>query len=55
MSWRKYFSEIGEEFDVIVKEINGPSWNPINYVGRSEPVYIYERTERSIDFTLKLL
>ena len=31
-----------------------PSWSPQNYVGRSEPVYIYERTERGIDFTLKL-
>ena len=28
-SWRKYFFEIGEEVDVIAKEINGPSWNPI--------------------------
>ena len=28
-SWRKYFLEIGEEFDIIAKEINGPSWNPI--------------------------
>ena len=28
-SWQKYFLEIGEEADVIAKEINGPSWNPI--------------------------
>ena len=28
-SWKKYFLEIGEEADVIAKEINGPSWNPI--------------------------
>ena len=27
-SWRKYFNEIGEEIDVIVNEINGPSWSP---------------------------
>ena len=27
-SWKKYFSEIGDELDVIVKEINGPSWSP---------------------------
>ena len=27
-SWRKYFEGIGEELDVIVKEINGPSWSP---------------------------
>ena len=27
-SWKKYFDEIGEEFEVVAKEINGPSWNP---------------------------
>ena len=27
-SWRRYFDEIGDELDVIVNEINGPSWNP---------------------------
>ena len=27
-SWRKYFNEIGEEADIVVNEINGPSWNP---------------------------
>ena len=27
-SWKNYFIEIGDELDVIVKEINGPSWGP---------------------------
>jgi 2-oxoglutarate dehydrogenase E1 component len=27
-SWREYFDEIGDEADVIIKEINGPSWSP---------------------------
>ena len=27
-SWREYFNEIGDEVDIIVKEINGPSWSP---------------------------
>ena len=27
-SWMKYFKEIGDELDVIVNEINGPSWSP---------------------------
>ena len=26
--WLNYFKDIGEEFNVIVKEINGPSWSP---------------------------
>jgi 2-oxoglutarate dehydrogenase E1 component len=28
-SWRKYFNEIGDEADVVIKEINGPSWSPV--------------------------
>ena len=27
-SWKRYFDEIGDEFDDIVNEINGPSWGP---------------------------
>ena len=27
-SWKIYFSQIGDEADIIVNEINGPSWNP---------------------------
>jgi len=31
-----------------------PSWSETNYVGRSEPVYVYERATRDISFNLKL-
>ena len=27
-SWKKYFTEIGDESEIILKEINGPSWSP---------------------------
>jgi len=27
-SWKRYFDEIGDEVDIVVKEINGPSWSP---------------------------
>ena len=27
-SWKIYFNQIGDEADIIVNEINGPSWNP---------------------------
>ena len=27
-SWKRYFHEIGDEIDIIVNEINGPSWSP---------------------------
>ena len=37
-----------------INETVSPSWASENYVGRSEPVYTYERAERSIAFGLKL-
>ena len=27
-SWQNYFESIGEELNIIAKEINGPSWGP---------------------------
>ena len=27
-SWRNYFLDIGEEIDLVVSEINGPTWSP---------------------------
>ena len=27
-SWKNYFEGIGEELEIIAKEINGPSWGP---------------------------
>ena len=27
-SWKNYFEEIGEELNIVVEEINGPSWSP---------------------------
>ena len=27
-SWQNYFAEIGDELNIIAKEINGPSWGP---------------------------
>ena len=42
-SWRKYFDEIGEELNVIVDEINGPSWSPSKKfsVNKSQKQKIY--------------
>ncbi len=31
-SWRVYFSEIGDQAEVVVNEINGPSWSPAKKV-----------------------
>jgi hypothetical protein len=37
-----------------ITENISPSWSSENYIGRSEPTYIYERAERDISFSLKL-
>ena len=37
----------------ITENLN-PSWTSTNYIGRSEPVFIYERATRDISFSLKL-
>ncbi len=28
-SWKNYFLDLGEEIDLVDKEIKGPSWNPV--------------------------
>ena len=42
-SWKKYFHEIGDEFSVIVNEINGPSWSP------SKKILISKSQNQNID------
>ena len=27
-SWKNYFNDLGEELDIVVNEINGPTWSP---------------------------
>jgi len=44
--FRAYIEALTEDYT--------PNWSPVNYIGRSEPVYMYERGERSVTFTLKL-
>jgi len=37
-----------------ITENVSPSFTPTNYIGRSEPVYVYERGERDVSFNLKV-
>ena len=37
----------------IVENVN-PSFTPINYIGRSEDVYLYEKGERDLSFNLRV-
>ena len=43
-SWKDYFEGIGEELDIIAKEINGPTWSPNKK--RADIVKIQERIEK---------
>lgn len=44
--FRGYINNLTEQYS--------PTWNPVNYIGRSEPVWTYERAERDMNFSLKL-
>ena len=54
-SWKDYFKDLNEESNLIIKEINGPSWkrtkkidqNEIKkiYENNNEESYIYDRDE----------
>ena len=43
-SWKRYFDEIGDELDVIVNEINGPSWSPSKKVSINK---VQKQTEKN--------
>tara|TARA_Y100000593_G_C4181514_1_gene272254 strand:- start:120 stop:773 length:654 start_codon:yes stop_codon:yes gene_type:complete len=57
-----YFKDLRDDTYIVfrayitgITENVAPSWTPSNYIGRSEPVWVYERAERDITFTLKLV
>ena len=43
--FRAYLTSITEDLS--------PSWETTNYIGRSEPVYNYSSTDRTLNFTFK--
>jgi hypothetical protein len=56
-----YFKDLRDNKYVIFRgyvesltENLNPSWNSHNYIGRSEPVWTYSRTERDINFVFKV-
>ena len=52
-SWKNYFEGIGDELDIIAKEINGPSWSPIkNKINIEE---IQKKSELSSNSNLETL
>jgi 2-oxoglutarate dehydrogenase E1 component len=47
-SWLNYFEEIGEELNIIAKEINGPSWSPKKKIDIDEIQKRIEEEEKKI-------
>ena len=45
-SWRKYFDEIGDEVDIVVNEINGPSWSPSKKISINKEQYLKNDNEQ---------
>ena len=39
-SWRKYFDEIDDDADIVVNEINGPSWSPSKKISINKEQYL---------------
>ena len=51
-SWKKYFHEIGDEFDVIINEINGPSWSPSKKFSIEQSQIQSDKNEQSSELEL---
>ena len=45
-SWLKYFNEIGDEKDIIINEIKGPSWNPFKKLSINKEIKKSNETEQ---------
>ncbi len=42
-SWKNYFLDVGEEIDLVIKEINGPTWSP------NKKKFSFEDLQKKID------
>ena len=51
-SWRNYFLDIGDEIDLIVSEINGPSWDPKKKKIDLSEIKKNNSSENNIDFKI---
>ena len=48
-SWKNYFLDIGEDLDLIVKEINGPKWSPAKKKIDPEQIFIETEHKKNIN------
>ncbi|MDC3024858.1 2-oxoglutarate dehydrogenase E1 component [Candidatus Pelagibacter sp.] len=53
-SWKKYFNQIGDEADIIVNEINGPSWSPSKKISVKKVENLNDGTENRVELVSKV-
>ena len=45
-SWKDYFKDLDEESNLVIKEINGPSWKRTKKIDQNEIQKIYENINK---------
>ena len=54
-SWREYFSEIGDQAEEVVNEINGPSWSPSKKVSINKEQQLNNGNYKQDELVLSLI
>ena len=51
-SWKDYFKDLDEETNLVIKEINGPSWQRTKKIDQNEIIKNYEKTKKGNDLNV---
>ena len=51
-SWKDYFKDLNEESNLVINEINGPSWQRTKKIKQNEIIKNYEKTKKGNDLNV---
>ena len=51
-SWKDYFKDLDEESNLVIKEINGPSWQRTKKIEQNKIIKNYEKTKKGNDLNV---
>ena len=51
-SWKDYFKDLNEESNLVINEINGPSWQRTKKIDQNEIIKNYEKTKKGNDLNV---
>ena len=51
-SWKDYFKDLNEESNLVINEINGPSWQRTKKIEQNEIIKNYEKTKKGNDLNV---